>query len=88
MLGSLTVNEPHGCIVCGKIYRLHITLDAEGIILECSPADPGVRVLPHPDRPLIACTQHAGVEVAAALAEQYHEAFEHEHEDDAAAEAT
>ena len=87
MLDSQTVSEPHGCIVCGKTYRLHITYDAQGIILGCLAADPGARVLPYPDRPLIACTQHAGVEVAAALAEQYHEAFEHADEDDEAAEA-
>ena len=84
MSDSQTVGEQHGCLVCGKVYYLHVTYDLQGSMLACVPTSAGVRVLPVPDQPLIVCVQHAGIEVAAALAEHVSgdHAHDHEHDDD------
>ena len=80
MVDSQTVGEHHRCLVCGRLYHLQVTYDSQSNIVACAPTDSHVRVLPGLDQLLIVCAQHAGVEVAAALAEHYANADEHDHD--------
>ena len=68
-------SEHHTCLVCGKLYVLQVTYDLQGSLLACAPTSTSARVLPVPDRPVIVCVQHTGIEVAAALAQ--HDAGDH-----------
>jgi hypothetical protein len=63
--------EPHGCIVCGKIYNLLVVYTPSGGMAGCSVTSPGGRVVPDTVRPLVACSTHSGVEVEIALARHY-----------------
>ena len=82
--GQIT-DERHDCVVCGRLYSLQVTYDSEGRMLSCVATSPGVRVLPDPNQPLVACSNHSGSEVGAALAERFfgpHEPdHDHTHED-------
>ncbi len=59
--------EVHGCIVCGKLYQLYVVNDAQGKYIGCKVMTPGGRVVPNPDRPLVACDTHSPAQVEAAV---------------------
>ena len=63
--------EPHGCIVCGKIYNLLVVYAPSGGMVACTVTSPGGQVVPDPTRPLVACNTHSGEEVDTALARHY-----------------
>ncbi len=63
--------EMHGCIVCGKLYQLYVVNDAQGKFIGCKVMTPGGRVVPNPDRPLVACDRHSDAEVEAAVERVY-----------------
>ncbi len=63
--------EMHGCIVCGKLYQLYVVNDAQGKFIGCKVMTPGGRVVPNPNRPLVACDRHSDAEVEAAVARVY-----------------
>ena len=63
--------EPHGCIVCGKIYNLLVVYAPSGLMVACTVISPGGRVVPDAVRPLAACNTHSGAEIETALARHY-----------------
>jgi hypothetical protein len=63
--------EPHGCIVCGKIYNLLVVYTPAGKMVGCTMTSPGGGVVPDAVRPLVACNTHSGEEIDAALASHY-----------------
>jgi hypothetical protein len=71
MAENKRVVEPHGCIVCGKIYNLLVVYSPEGKLVDCTVTDAGGRRVPDPNRPLVACKQHRESEVETALAKHY-----------------
>jgi hypothetical protein len=82
MADGQIIDEQHECIVCGKLYTLKVTYDAEGRMLSCVAISPGVRVLLDPNQPLAACVVHSGSHVGAALAQRYFGPLEHDHDHD------
>jgi hypothetical protein len=82
MPSELTLVEHHSCLICEKLYDLEVTYDRHGERLNAVALSEGIRVLPHPDRPLVVCAKHSGVEVGAALAKLEAEAAEHDHDHD------
>jgi hypothetical protein len=60
--------EPHGCIVCGKIYNLLVVYTPAGKMTGCTVTSPGGSVVADAVRPLVACNTHRGVEIESALA--------------------
>jgi hypothetical protein len=71
MGNNINRGEPHGCIVCGKIYILLVVYTPSGGMVACTVTSPGGRVVPDLARPLVACNTHSGVEVEIALARHY-----------------
>ena len=65
------VVEPHGCIVCGKIYNLLVVYGPNGKMLDCTVTDPGGQRVPDLHRPLVACEKHTGSQIETALARHY-----------------
>jgi len=63
--------EPHGCIVCGKIYNLLVVYAPSGSMVGCTVISPGGRVVPDALRPLAACTTHSAEEIETALDSHY-----------------
>jgi hypothetical protein len=63
--------EPHGCIVCGKIYNLLVVYTPSGKMISCTITSPGGCVVPDTIRPLAACNTHSGLEIETALAGHY-----------------
>ena len=71
MAENRKVVEPHGCIVCGKVYNMLVVYSPEGNLVDCTPTDPGGHRVPDPDRPLVACDRHRESQIEAALAKHY-----------------
>jgi hypothetical protein len=63
--------EPHGCIVCGRVYNLLVVYTPSGRMTGCTVTSPGGRVVPDDVRPLVACTTHSASAVETALARHY-----------------
>ena len=63
--------EPHGCIVCGKIYNLLVVYAPSGLMVACTVTSPGGRVVPDTVRPLAACNTHSRAEIETALTRHY-----------------
>ncbi len=63
--------EMHGCVVCGKLYQLYVVHDAQGKYMGCKVMTPGGKVVPNPDRPLVACERHSDREIQAAVERAY-----------------
>jgi hypothetical protein len=70
--------EMHGCIVCGKLYQLYVLRDAKGKFINCKVMSAGGRVVPHPERPLVACEKHTDEQVESAVQRVYGEQEEDE----------
>jgi hypothetical protein len=66
------VTEPHGCIVCGKVYSMLVVYSPSGQLVDCTvtSSSAGRRVY-DARRPLVACTTHSTAEVEAALTKRY-----------------
>ncbi len=71
MAENRKVVEPHGCIVCGRIYNMLVVYSPNGKLVDCTVTDAGGRRISDPDRPLVACTRHSQSEVEAALRKHY-----------------
>jgi hypothetical protein len=63
--------EPHGCIVCGKVYDLLVVYNSTGEMVDCTVTSPGGRIVPDKDRPLASCTNHSDAEIETALKRHY-----------------
>jgi hypothetical protein len=63
--------EPHGCIVCGKLYNLLVVYTPAGKMTGCTVTSPGGSVVADEVRPLVACNTHRGEEIETALARHY-----------------
>ncbi len=66
-----TKGEMHGCIVCGKLYQLYVSYDANGHFLDCKVMSAGGKRVPNDQRPLVACERHSTAEIEAAIARVY-----------------
>lgn len=65
--------EPHGCIVCGKLYQMLVVRDAQGKFMEAKIMSAGGRVVKYSVRPLAACENHSQESVDAAVHRAYGE---------------
>ena len=63
--------EVHGCIVCGKLYQLYVVTDGQGTFIGCKVMTPGGKVVPNPNRALVACERHSDQEIEAAVERAY-----------------
>ncbi len=63
--------ELHGCVVCGKLYQLYVVNDAQGNYIGCKVMTPGGKVVPNPNRPLVACERHSQREIDLAVERIY-----------------
>lgn len=72
MAENRNVTEPHGCIVCGKVYSLLVVYSPTGQLVDCTvtSSSEGRRV-PDARRPLVACITHSAAAVEAALTKRY-----------------
>jgi hypothetical protein len=68
---NLSRIEPHGCIVCGKIFNLLVVYTPAGELVNWTVTSAGGRPLPDPLRPLVACDFHSQAAVENALAKYY-----------------
>ena len=64
-------NEPHGCIVCGKLHQLFVLYEADGKLFDFKVMSAEGKKVAHPRRPLVACEKHTKDEVEAAVARAY-----------------
>jgi len=71
MAENRKVVEPHGCIVCGRVYNMLVVYSPEGKLVDCTVTDAGGHRVPDPDRPLVACDRHTESQVETALARHY-----------------
>lgn len=65
--------EPHGCIVCGKLYQILVVRDAQGKFMEAKIMSAGGRLMKYGVRPLAACETHSEESVDAAVRRAYGE---------------
>ncbi|HRQ24630.1 MAG TPA: hypothetical protein PLF42_14485 [Anaerolineales bacterium] len=65
--------EPHGCIVCGKLYQMLVVRDAQGKFADAKIMSAGGRVVNYAKRPLAACESHSDEAVEAAVQRAYGE---------------
>jgi hypothetical protein len=65
--------EPHGCIVCGKLYQILVVRDAQGKFMEAKMMSAGGRLVKYKQRPLAACESHSEESVEAAVRRAYGE---------------
>jgi len=63
--------EPHGCIVCGKLYQILVVRDAQGKFMDAKIMSAGGRVVSYAHRPLAACESHTAEEVELAVQKVY-----------------
>ena len=71
MAEKYTKGEMHGCIVCGKLYQLYVVNDASGKYVDAKIMSAGGRLVPHSQRPLVACENHTDEQVKLAVARAY-----------------
>ena len=71
MSEKFTKGEMHGCVVCGKLYQLYVVNDANGKFIDAKVMSAGGRLVPHSQRPLVACETHADEQVESAVARIY-----------------
>lgn len=64
-------DETHGCIVCGKSYQLLVVYDASGNFIDFKAASADARPVKYTQRPLVACKQHSGDQIEAAVIKVY-----------------
>jgi hypothetical protein len=63
--------EPHGCIVCGRLYNLLVVYSPSGDMLAATVVSPGGHIVPDSKRPLVVCDTHMTSEIENALARHY-----------------
>ena len=71
MSENKNVVEPHGCIVCGRIYNLLVVYSPDGKLVDCTVIDAGGQRVQDARRPLVACDRHTEKEIETALARHY-----------------
>ena len=71
MTEKYTKGEMHGCVVCGKLYQLYVVSDANGKYVDAKVMSPGGKLVPHSQRPLVACETHSDEQVELAVARAY-----------------
>lgn len=64
-------NEPHGCIVCGKLHQLFVVYEADGRLFDFKVMSTDGKKVTHPQRPLVACEKHTKEEIEAAVRRVY-----------------
>lgn len=63
MSENKVVAENHGCIVCGKSYRLLVVYTPAGQLVGCTVTSGAGHCVPSDQRPLVACDTHAAQEI-------------------------
>ena len=71
MTETYTKGEMHGCIVCGKLYQLYVVTDADRKFIDAKLMSAGGRLVPHSQRPLVACESHTDEQVEFAVERAY-----------------
>lgn len=71
MAEKYTKGEMHGCVVCGKLYQLYVVSNESGKYVDAKVMSAGGKLVPHSQRPLVACETHADEQVALAVAKAY-----------------
>jgi hypothetical protein len=71
MSANKNVVEPHGCIVCGKIFNLLVVYDPAGRLVDCIVMDAGGKRVQDEQKPLVACEKHSEEQIETALARHY-----------------
>lgn len=64
-------NEPHGCIVCGKLHQLFVVYEANGRLFDFKVMSANGKKVAHPQRPLVACEKHTKEEIERAVKRVY-----------------
>jgi hypothetical protein len=73
MTEKQVTTEPHGCIVCGKLYQMLVVRDAQGKFMDAKMMSANGRVVNYAQRPLAACEKHTDEEVESAVQRVYGE---------------
>jgi hypothetical protein len=71
MTKKQVTTEPHGCIVCGKLYQMLVVRDAQGKFVDAKIMSAGGQVVKYAQRPLVACEKHTAEEVESAVQRVY-----------------
>ena len=71
MTEKYTKGEMHGCVVCGKLYQLYVITDANGKYVDAKVMSAGGKLVPHSQRPLVACDTHSDEQVELAVSRAY-----------------
>jgi hypothetical protein len=71
MTEKFTKGEMHGCIVCGKLYQLYVVSDGSGRYVDAKLMSAGGKLVPHSQRPLVACETHSTEQIESAVAKAY-----------------
>jgi len=66
-----TQGEMHGCIVCGRLYKLYVVYDNDGKFVDCKVMSPGGSRVPDIERPLVACDTHGAEDLKRAVERVY-----------------
>lgn len=71
MSDNETRGEIHGCIVCGRPYRMYVVYGPDGKFIDLKVMSEGGVPVRHPTRPLVACDTHSMKEIEAAVMRVY-----------------
>ena len=71
MTEKYTKGEMHGCVVCGKLYQLYVITDANGKYVDAKVMSAGGKLVPHLQRPLVACDTHSDEQIELAVSRAY-----------------
>ncbi|MFH1185450.1 MAG: hypothetical protein V1755_10500 [Chloroflexota bacterium] len=73
MTENHTKGEMHGCIVCGRLYKLYVVYGPSGRFMDSIVMSAGGKRVPHPVRPLVACEHHGADQIRRAVERIYGE---------------
>jgi hypothetical protein len=71
MSNNANAIEQHGCIVCGRVYKLLVVYDADGRLVDCTVTSPGGQRVRDDHWPLVACDKHTREQIETATANHY-----------------
>lgn len=66
MSDNTNLVEMHGCIVCGKVYKVLAVYSPEGSLLLSSVNGSGGHTLPGEKQPLVVCDTHSAGQIEVA----------------------
>lgn len=58
--------EIHGCIVCARPFNVLAVYASDDRLVDCVVTSPGGHIVPHEERPLVACDTHTPGEIESA----------------------